>query len=335
MPKSLATRNETIDVIKLVASYMVVFIHVLFYGNWGHAICAVARFAVPFFFLSSGYFSYNDNLERIKNKGIRILKLYLPIAAFYVVAGIVFSLLNGETQAISESLKAFTEIKSWIKFFVFNETVSSFHLWFLPALVYVYIMHFFIKKFKIKESVVLILSVVFLVTNLLLGEVLSAFRTNPIPIYCLRNFLLLGFPFFEFGCLAKKYQYKLSGIKTVWFILSLVAGIAVTLASRFTFSGNELYTGSILIVFALVGFSLKYSDKKYNKFIVLLSSCSTYIYLFHWFVRQVVYEIAPVFNIQLESTWFLMLCPIIVCFLTTVLSLGINFIQHKTKSKKL
>ncbi len=61
-------KNNTLEILKLLASYMVVFIHVSFYGKLGVAIDALARFAVPFFFLVSGYCSYQITTEKIKKK---------------------------------------------------------------------------------------------------------------------------------------------------------------------------------------------------------------------------------------------------------------------------
>ena len=52
-------RNYSLDALKLVASFFVVFIHVSFGGVFGEVIKALAGFAVPIFFLTSGYFSYN------------------------------------------------------------------------------------------------------------------------------------------------------------------------------------------------------------------------------------------------------------------------------------
>ena len=60
-------KNNTLELLKLFASYMVVFIHVFFHGNAGIAVDALARFAVPFFFLVSGYYSYQVSCEKIKN----------------------------------------------------------------------------------------------------------------------------------------------------------------------------------------------------------------------------------------------------------------------------
>ena len=51
-------RNRNLDVLKFVASIFVIFIHISFPGNFGVFVGALARFAVPAFFMVSGYFSY-------------------------------------------------------------------------------------------------------------------------------------------------------------------------------------------------------------------------------------------------------------------------------------
>ena len=63
-----AQKNYTLELLKLFASYMVVFIHVLFYGQTGVIMDTLARFAVPLFFLVSGYYSFQIRDEKIKKE---------------------------------------------------------------------------------------------------------------------------------------------------------------------------------------------------------------------------------------------------------------------------
>ena len=51
-------RNKSLDAGKAMAAFGVVFIHVSFPGQTGQIIKALARSAVPFFFMVSGYFCY-------------------------------------------------------------------------------------------------------------------------------------------------------------------------------------------------------------------------------------------------------------------------------------
>ena len=66
-------RNKSLDAGKAMAAFGVVFIHVSFPGQTGQIIKALARSAVPFFFMVSGYFCYyieetptEENVSQIK-----------------------------------------------------------------------------------------------------------------------------------------------------------------------------------------------------------------------------------------------------------------------------
>ena len=50
-------QNYKLDLFKCIAAYCVVLIHVPFPGMVGNAANCLARFAVPLFFLVSGYYS--------------------------------------------------------------------------------------------------------------------------------------------------------------------------------------------------------------------------------------------------------------------------------------
>lgn len=61
-------RNYTLDLLKLFSAFMIVLIHVPFYGEFGTAIKAVARFAVPVFFMTSGYFCYKNDTKKSQKR---------------------------------------------------------------------------------------------------------------------------------------------------------------------------------------------------------------------------------------------------------------------------
>ena len=55
-------RNQNIDFFKGIACILIVFIHAPFPEFFGdYIIKPIARFAVPFFFMVSGYFLYHSN----------------------------------------------------------------------------------------------------------------------------------------------------------------------------------------------------------------------------------------------------------------------------------
>ena len=87
-------RLYRMDHFKLLAAYFVIFIHSLFPGNYGIAVKTIARFAVPFFFLCSGFFLYGNKPENIIKKALHILKLFLMAAVVYFVVTVSLYVLQ-------------------------------------------------------------------------------------------------------------------------------------------------------------------------------------------------------------------------------------------------
>ena len=83
-------RNKSLDAGKAMAAFGVVFIHVSFPGQTGQIIKALARSAVPFFFMVSGYFCYynrrnTDRGKRITDKIPAKVQHILTLLAFAVL----------------------------------------------------------------------------------------------------------------------------------------------------------------------------------------------------------------------------------------------------------
>ena len=131
-------KSNTLELIKLFSSYMVVFIHVPFHGNAGVTIDALARFAVPFFFLVSGYYSYQITCEKIKKRIQNILTLIIISMVSYTAFEIL-QLLKYNRDGLITLLNKYTQLGTYIEFFVFNAPVTFGQLWYLLARFYVYI----------------------------------------------------------------------------------------------------------------------------------------------------------------------------------------------------
>ena len=65
-------RNYSLDLLKFISSFLIVCIHFKISGETGKLITIIGRFAVPVFFMVSGYYSYNDDEHHIKNKILNI-----------------------------------------------------------------------------------------------------------------------------------------------------------------------------------------------------------------------------------------------------------------------
>ena len=319
------SRNMSLDVLKLIASYFVVFIHIKFSGLAGDIVEALARFAVPVFFMVSGYFAYSNSTEKLVSKMKNIIKIYFCGAIIYICFYGIMALYDVGIKGAAWYCISYFNPVFIVKFIVFNVPRSSEHLWFLVALIYVYGLHYFIAKWKIKESIYLWIGVVLLAIHLLLGVGLSSIGIV-IPICVIRNFLFMGYPLYCIGMLIRKNEDLIH--KKITYrraMILILIGVIETVINYFICGGNELYIGSVLVAVALFIISLKTKDIRINEKVIKLSQTSTGIYLIHIMVgysleRIVTADIPIVKNVL----------PVLVCIISTLVVL-LNEKIKKTK----
>ena len=302
---------------------MVVFIHVLFYGAVGTAVDALARFAVPLFFLVSGYYSYKTTPDKIKRRIVHLIDLLVFAVLVYTCYYVLRHFLNKDVYGMCQYFKQYLNPKVLLKLFVLNIPVRTEHLWYLFAIIYVYLIFCFSIIHNISDKLIFAASVLFLLLHLFMGEVLSVFQIY-VPIPLVRNFLLMGLPFFGLGIFTKKHQHKLRKLSDCKIIVFAIIGILETILSRYLFGKNELYIGSLFILFSLVVVFIKYPRIKIPPVFTALSDCSTYIYILHPLVSSVLKLVYPVFGAAYSSIVLQMLHPLIVCVFSTITAYILN-----------
>ena len=333
MDSKLSERNVTLDVIKLIASYFVVFIHVPFPGEFGVVTETAARFAVPVFFIASGFFGYGNGPDKIKRKMKNIFFLFLFASALYNLLNIALRFVS-ENGSVPEYIAGFFKPEVILKLVLLNCTYSSDRLWFLLALIYVYAFYCLACKFGIKEKVIFGISFAGLALHLLLGEVLLAFGTE-VPYEFLRNFLLMGIPFFGIGMFLKKYEEKICGICNIRTTSTIVAGgVTLSIASRYLIGRNELYLGSAAAAIAVTVLAIKLKDVKYPSYIVKLASCSTGIYIFHKTVEPFVNFGSKMIFSEEQSVLAGFIVTIAVCIGATICAWIFNIFMAYMKKRK-
>lgn len=321
-------RNATLDFLKLIAAYMVVFIYVPFYGDVGMVVSALARFAVPVFFMTSGYFCYQNDTERIKSKIKHILIILIFTSLLYNAMNFFIAYSGGGVEGINRLIIEFKEIKNWISLLVFNEPFSATRLWFLFALIYVYVLQLILNRLKVNCQSILAISTVALVVNLILGEVFSILEIR-VPEYYVRNFLLTGYPFFGFGLLLHSRPGKGPVIKNAYLIIALICGISLTILSASYAPYVALSAGAVIMTFALFLLALKYSNKEYPKWMMCLFECSLGIYIFHRVLTTVCGMVLNILGISNMVLIYNTLLPVCVCIATTLFVLVFNKINFR------
>lgn len=314
-------RNVTLDLFKLAAAFAVICIHYMFSGAVGISVKAVARFAVPFFFAVSGFFAWKQRPEKLMKRARGIAKLYLASFVLYFLYGAFREILLGKASSVADYVMKYVQPKTILNFLIHNTTISAVHLWFLPALIYCYLLMCLCIKVKVPEKVLTTAAVVLLAIQLITGEGLSILQVQfdaDLP-----NFLFLGFPFFLLGRTLSRIQEerrpdfrKCSG----WLILLLLfAGIAGSVLSVLVWGGHLIYAGSVMIVSALLLAALKYRERAYAPCLVALAELSTHIYVFHVAVGGTLETIAAKVLHCSESPVWINAKPFIVLILSILI----------------
>lgn len=329
----LTTRKSynLLNIMKTIAAFFVVTIHVHFPGNLGESFICIARFAVPFFFMISGFFSFYGNKkmtrEKFDRKASYILRILVLSCAF---SAIFYSLLSSDY--IPKLLGNITSPKHMLTFLLFNNT-SCFaeHLWYLSALLYCIIIFYFLDKLsltkKLRIPIILLFFVGIVIREVsVLTDILP--NTDSMP-YLIRNFVFIGLPFFYLGHLIREYEEKLKKLPYILLAALIIIGTLMSLADHFFHIKKSAYIGTFIAVFALFILLIKAEDKfKYEKLERLNGKYSLYIYIFHVAIWQLLKHL----NIFSKINPFI--APIVIFALSFILAAVITNVTKLIKSKK-
>lgn len=317
-------RNYSLDFLKIISAFMIVCIHFKFSGSVGEVAVIIGRFAVPVFFMISGYYSYNVDCRKIKNKILHIAKIYFCALVLYFCFNIAVFIYAGQYREAIWYASTYFRIRYVLTAVLFNESLTAMHLWFMGALIYSYLIQYFIVRMNIKDRIVYVASGVLLMINIAFGVGPSVFGI-PLPAflaknYILRNFLFLGFPLFAFGqLLRKKEDSVLNGVKNYHIAILIIIAVVEAFVMRGIAWKKDLYAGSLLMGFALFVIALKMKNKTYNPKILAVFNTSTNVYLIHIMVGDIM-GMTPLGRVQFYQSAE----PVFVFGISVIVALIIN-----------
>lgn len=312
-------RDLRIDLLRIFACFMVVFLHVSG-QNWSrvnvhsmewlafNVYDSAVRSCVPLFFMISGKLFLSRNqlmpLKQLFQKNIgKLLIIYFVWSFLYAVDRIGISHLTIET--------------------LFEETLASeFHLWYLPALIGVYLMlpvlwcivHYEQGKYLKYTCIAVwglgILRATFLALPFLpdiIRELLSTFSFD-LGIYC--GYFLMGY---YIDNIKEKWQH----IKTIYFIgvLIFVTAVGIILTQIYSLYNGEqvsfLYENqtffpaveAILILMIFLKIPIHQSMYRLQTKIVQVSHYTLFVYLFHPFVIEHLDNLLHINSLSFNA-WF-------------------------------
>lgn len=334
MKENQVFRVEGLDIFKGICAFFVICIHTTLPGVIGGYLLSLTRVAVPFFFMVTGYF-YSEG-KQIKQIS-KLFKLFLWSNIAYLGWNIIIYALKKEP--IDCLLRKTFSFSSLVKFIFFNESPWGGHLWYLGAILYVLLTIYFLKKILRKNialSTIKVAIFFLLVIDLIFGKYSLVIWNREFPLFCIRNFIFVGLPYFLIGICIKYSKYEIEN-KILVFLIVLFS--MTTLLERFVLIKNNVnatrdhYISTTFLVIVLFLFFSKDYWNNCNNFSWLKDigkNYSTGIYIIHPIIISI---LNALFVNEFQSTEkILYIYKILKPFLVCILSWGCVFLYKRLLS---
>ena len=281
--------NYFLNYLKGLACFGVVFFHVkLPHYVLDGVIQAMFRFAIPLFFMVSGYFcdiSDRDKLEKkLPGKCRHILKISIIGCVYYFLFQMliaVFGDSHGSMSDVMDRLRQCFNVNALFEWVVFNQDPFIHIMWFTFALLYCYLILWIINHFNCYHKVFLLIPIL-IGAHMVMGNVLTLFGMAASKLYY-RNFLFFGLPFLLLGIWIRRNQDKLLGHFSRRICMSCMAmGTVLSVIEWFIFGRQEMFFGSILFVIGAFLYAIHRPEAKQDSFITIIGDkYSLFVYIVH------------------------------------------------------
>lgn len=310
------TRKYGLDFLKGFAACFVVFMHARFPDAFGEYIAKIGTFAVPVFFMTSGYFSFNATKSKTL-KSIKRTATYLFVAYLLNLIRIIVE-LGFDAGSILTFFK--TEIftaSHMMKFILLSHSLISGVAWFLISLLVCYVFKYFLgKNLRYLGYLGIIVGVV--------GVLPPVSGYIGLPI---NNPWINGIPFFIIGELLRVHKDFINQkMSNMVLVLMAVAGffliiVACYYGKQWWYIGTLLLSPSLFVLFSRM-------DMKFNRFCLLGSTYAFFIYIVHPLVMHS-YD-AVRMDISGVESW---LRPLIILTITVLLAVGYYSLKRKVAKR--
>jgi len=340
MSAVVSKRYNSIDIFRLVCAVLIVSIHthplseVSSFAD--HLISGIiARFAVPFFLVVSGYFYF----DKLNNAGPKAVFPFLKkIIIIYSIWSIPYLLL--ELAAHYNEQPVWNILSKFMIDFLFFG--SRYHFWYFPALIYsVIIITLLFIIFRKKHFPYIIISIALFI----IGCLMSCYTEwgNHIPLiqqmnayekfYVIRRIFFTGLPFLMLGAVIRGYSKTVFAVKKyrAFIMLAVASALYLTemLVLYLVFNVEEvicfsLYPLVAMILIVLLQHPLKTKNKLgYNSRLL-----ANFMYYTHPLFIFIIQRISKMMGHEIES-------GTIMFFLVVALCVIIGYLLIKTPIKKI
>lgn len=289
--KNVTTRNNSIDCWKLLAAIGVIFVHVPFDGVLGNILTSVGICGVAFFYIISGYACYGDKEEvcpKIRKRLLRNGIITLITVAIYMLFCILQKKQNHE---YNWWIRLFRQPQTWLRMLFLGdfEMMYGSHLWFMIALLWSYVIFYFIARFNLKKAAC-IACPVFLIIRFIVDSYVNSFNAD----WHLSGNLIVGaLPVMLLGYLIADKKERLMQLTDFVLIISTVL-LAAAMFVTVNFRIGKIDISQIFKTFCAASLFLLCLKRPSPRFVTIPAKLgredSLYIYLFHFLMIVILAE---------------------------------------------
>lgn len=310
---------KAVESLRIIASFFVVLLHYFpFEGSVKYVVDETARFAVPFFFVSSGYF-VGKKLQNSEDFS-SMYKTLKRLAILFIAWQFIYFL-----NPIRNDIHEFGLIEAYLRKFeqVFYGSIEDklfdafgFHLWFLSSLLFSLIIIYIIKP-KYYKMLFIIAGLAYLV-----GVLAKSYAATPIGITLhinTRNFIFFSLLPVFLGVYSGFYKLQFTMRQSVLMAIVGFAGHyleAYVLRTYFNTDIMDYGFTTFLMGYGLFNIALNEPAVLQHEYLVRTGQYSLGIYCIHILVGS---RLIEDLNYDFSSSLNCVLLPILVFAISFVL----------------
>lgn len=293
-------RSYKLDGYKGIACIFVVFIHCVFPGILGTIVKGAARFAVPLFFMSAGYYCCcgNSDIKSYVSKKVKhVMCLLIAGSVPWIIYEFVMNCFVGNTITVGAFLKHFFAVENFKDLVLWNNPSKYLGgggiLWFVVALLYCYIGYGILFHFQTGKLTPYLIAVS-LILHLLISLRIIVAPANYNVMYE-TNYWVFGFPMFALGQQIRQKELPAFLIqRRVGCSVGIVLGFIVSIIECLVYD-SELYFGSILVAAMMISDSQTLqSENRITKIMAYVGNKLSFtVYVMHYMVMVLLDKIIP------------------------------------------
>ena len=263
MGKSGAGHNDKLDLFKCIAIYGVVLAHIPLPGQFGRALCALAKFSVVLFFLTAGYFSCGRSSAVLARRTVKTGALLAVSAAGLLALGCALSVHSGAGTAL-QYLQGRLDPFYWKDFLLYQllPLPYSWPMWYLASQLMVYLLWTVLVWLaerlgkELPYDLLALLAVGLLAFHMYHVEWQVLTGGDAWDSAWVRNAWLDGFPFFALGAWFGRHRARIQSLPPgpLWAGIALSVALALVEFSRVDVI--DVLLGTTLLALLLMALAL-------------------------------------------------------------------------------